>query len=69
METFETLHKNKGEDVLPLLVVDIVAALCVACKQYPLLYRTASLANILFIVALTNKDINKFLLSQLKLFF
>ena len=52
--------KKKGEDGLPVLFVDFVAALIVACKQlsFPF-YQTASLANILFSATLTNNDINK----------
>ena len=33
METFETIHKNKGEDIYLLLFADIVAVLCVASKH------------------------------------
>ena len=32
MEIFETLHYNKGEDVVPILFAGIVAVLHVACK-------------------------------------
>ena len=55
METFETLHLNKGEDVLPLLFADLWLPYMLPENTYPLLYQTASL----FFAALTNNNINK----------